>query len=59
MGEGFGHLVSLIVMPGFMPGIHVFWISSFKGVDGGQASLRSLPKVGCKPGHDELTRMED
>jgi hypothetical protein len=38
-------------MPGPVPGIHVF--KSKKAWMAGQASLRSLPKVGCEPGHDE------
>ena len=38
-------------MPGLVPGIRVLAVE--KDVDGGQASLRSLPKVGCEPGHVE------
>jgi hypothetical protein len=30
VGEGFGHLPSLFVMPGFMPGIHVFGCALLK-----------------------------
>jgi hypothetical protein len=37
-------------MPGLVPGIHAF--AKKKTWMAGQASLRSLPKVGCEPGHD-------
>jgi hypothetical protein len=45
-------MIFSIVMPGLVPGIHAFLVS--KTWMAGQASLRSLPKVGCEPGHDEI-----
>jgi hypothetical protein len=38
-------------MPGLVPGIHAFLLA--KTWMTGQASLHSLPKVGCKPGHND------
>jgi hypothetical protein len=37
-----------------VPGIHAFLFA--KTWMAGQASLRSLPKVGCEPGHDKFGR---
>jgi hypothetical protein len=40
-------------MAGLVPAIHVF-LAELKSRMPGQASLRSLPEVGCEPGHDEM-----
>jgi len=42
-------------MPGFMPGIHVLLASLAKKTwMAAQASLRSLRKLGCERGHDDV-----